>query len=175
LEEIGVEAGKRALIQVLGKYLPKVLMGTEEGVLKSGIASKQDSVKISKDSDASGKASGNSGANVVANPGKTSAYTSAADDGSTRYVGITDNIEARSAAHMSQKGIEIAPIPGLQGISREDARAVEQVLIEYYRLGKDGGPLLNKINSIAASNPSYAASLIRGSELLKSIGYPGFK
>ncbi|ALU88768.1 filamentous hemagglutinin outer membrane protein [Herbaspirillum rubrisubalbicans M1] len=34
LEEIGLEAGKRALIQVLGKYLPKGLMAVEEGILK---------------------------------------------------------------------------------------------------------------------------------------------
>ncbi|MCA8093794.1 hypothetical protein LGM65_23385 [Burkholderia anthina] len=76
---------------------------------------------------------------------------------------------------MSQKGIEIDPIPGLQGIARSDARAVEQVLIEYNGLGKDGGSLLNKINSIATSNPIYANSLLRGMAILKSVEFPGFK
>lgn len=96
-------------------------------------------------------------------------------DGSVQYVGITDNIEARAAAHLAQKGIDIQSIPGPQGISREDARAVEQVLIEYNGLGKNGGSLLNKINSIATTNPIYAGALSRGSDILKSIGYPGFK
>jgi len=112
---------------------------------------------------------------VVPNPGKTAVYSSTAEDGTVQYVGITDNLEARSAAHLSQKGIEIDAIPGLQNISRSDARAVEQVLIEYNGLGKDGDSLINKINSISTANPIYAESLARGAALLKSIGYPGFK
>ncbi len=112
---------------------------------------------------------------VAPNPGNTTVYLSTAEDGTTQYVGITDNIDARSAAHLSQKGIEIDPIPGLQGISRGDARAVEQVLIEYNGLGKNGGSLLNKINSIATTNPVYANSLSRGAAILQSVGYPGFK
>jgi len=46
---------------------------------------------------------------VRPNPGKTLVYVSTAEDGTTQYVGITENIEARSGAHLSQKGIEIAP------------------------------------------------------------------
>ncbi len=119
--------------------------------------------------------------NAVPNPGKTTVYSSTAKDGTVQYVGITDNIEARAAAHMDKKGIEISPIPGLQGISRSDARAVEQVLIEYngfaHKVGANGekGTLLNLINSISTKNPIYAESLSRGAALLKSIGYPGFK
>ncbi|WP_404994343.1 VENN motif pre-toxin domain-containing protein [Cupriavidus pauculus] len=109
-----------------------------------------------------------------ATTGKTTVYTSTAPDGTTQYVGITDNLTARAAAHISQKGIEVDAIPGLQGISRADARAVEQVLIESNGLGKNGGSLMNKINSIAESNPAYAGALIRGAALLKSVGYPGF-
>ncbi|MGF6363255.1 hypothetical protein ABH907_004919 [Pseudomonas frederiksbergensis] len=112
---------------------------------------------------------------VVPNPGKTAVYSSTAEDGTVQYVGITDNLEARSAAHLSQKGIEIDAIPGLQNISRSDARAVEQVLIEYNGLGKDGGSLINKINSISTANPIYGESLARGAALLKAVGYPGFK
>ena len=113
--------------------------------------------------------------NIAPNPGNTTVYTSTSEDGTTQYVGITDNVEARAAAHLSQKGIEIDPIPGLQGISREDARAVEQTLIEYNGLGKNGGSLLNKINSIAPTNPIYSSALARGRALLQSVGYPGFK
>ena len=51
-------------------------------------------------------------------------------------------------------------------MSRFDARAVEQCLIEYYGLGRNGGMLLNKINSIATTNPSYAAAIKRGWELI---------
>jgi filamentous hemagglutinin len=112
---------------------------------------------------------------VVPKPGNTTVYISTSEDGTTQYVGITDDVEARAAAHLSQKGIEIDPIPGLQGISRDDARAVEQVLIEYNGLGKSGGSLLNKINSIARTNPIYAGALTRGRALLQSVGYPGFK
>jgi filamentous hemagglutinin len=68
-------------------------------------------------------------------------------------------------------------IPGLTGLTLSDARAVEQALIEYYGLGgKAGqtGELLNKINSIARSNPIYAQSLKRGIEILHNLGYPGF-
>jgi hypothetical protein len=56
-------------------------------------------------------------------------------------------------------------------LSRSDARAVEQALIEIHGLGKEGGTLLNRINSISKSNPEFAKQLERGYELLKSIGY----
>ena len=115
-----------------------------------------------------------SGARAVAVPGKTSVYISVADDGTVQYVGITDSFAARQAAHQSQKGINIEPIAGLENISRYDARAVEQVLIETYKLGKDGGSLMNIINSIAKTNPKYAAALSRGNALLKAANYPGF-
>ena len=36
-----------------------------------------------------------------------------------------------------------------QGLSKEQARIQEQLLINQYGLGKDGGVLLNKINSIS--------------------------
>jgi hypothetical protein len=39
----------------------------------------------------------------------------------------------------------------MDGLSRTDARAVEQALIVSYGLGKNGGTLLNRINSIALS------------------------
>ena len=57
------------------------------------------------------------------------------------------------------------------GLSRADARAVEQALIETHGLGKNGGTLINKINSISPTNPNYAAQLQRGYELLQKIGY----
>jgi len=56
-------------------------------------------------------------------------------------------------------------------LSELDAHAVEQALIEIHGLGKNGGTLLNRINSIYPLSPAYADQLRRGYELLKSIGY----
>jgi hypothetical protein len=107
---------------------------------------------------------------------KTCVY-SCVINGTTRYVGITDDIAARGSAHMREKEIQIERIDGLQNLSRADARAVEQVLIEYHGLGTQGGTLMNKINSISQINKPtvYEAALIRGRELLKQNNYAGFK
>ena len=107
--------------------------------------------------------------------GKTCVY-SCVIDGITRYVGVTDDVRRRGVEHLREKGIIIQEIPGLSNLSRSDARAVEQTLIEYYGLGKDGGTLINKINSISAvkSPTQYEQELIRGAELLKQHKYPGF-
>ena len=93
--------------------------------------------------------------------------------GDVIYVGITNGFERRAAEHLSSKGIQIEKVRGLQSLSREDARAVEQTLIEFYGLNKNGGTLLNKINSISTRNKKYSAALRRGRELLRQAGYPG--
>jgi hypothetical protein len=85
------------------------------------------------------------------------------------YVGITNNIARRAIEQLAAKGISIIPL--IENLRPEDARAVEQALIEIRKLGKNGGTLLNKINSIAVSNTKYAQSLERGYELLRWIGY----
>jgi filamentous hemagglutinin len=89
------------------------------------------------------------------------------ENGVTRYVGITNNFSRRAAEHLRLRGWRIEPIYGLEHLSREDARAVEQVLIEYYGLWN----LYNRINSIAASNPIYQDAIQRGREILKEIGF----
>ncbi|MDU9413777.1 hypothetical protein [Pseudomonas sp. zfem005] len=55
----------------------------------------------------------------------------------------------RGQAHLREKGIVITKIMGLEGLSSTDARAVEQTLIDFHGLGKDGEMLINKINSIS--------------------------
>ncbi|MDD4991982.1 MAG: DUF6443 domain-containing protein [Paludibacter sp.] len=85
----------------------------------------------------------------------------------TQYVGITGDFARRAAQHADRFIIN----PLIKNISRYDARSVEQALIEIHKLGKNGGTLLNKINSIATSNPIYKQSLERGYQILKSIGY----
>lgn len=100
---------------------------------------------------------------------KTIAYVSKNADGVVKYLGITDDLMRRQAEHLSSKGIGIEPL--MRNLSRSDARAVEQVLIETHGLGKNKGTLINKINSIATSNHSNAQQLKKGLELLESIGY----
>lgn len=109
-----------------------------------------------------------------ASSGENLVYRSVNAAGDVKYVGITKNFDQRAGAHMRQKGIQISDIPGLQNLSRADARAVEQSLIEHHKLQADGGSLVNKINSISKDNPKYEEALVRGAELLKKIGYPGF-
>jgi filamentous hemagglutinin len=82
--------------------------------------------------------------------------------GNVQYVGITNDLERRAAEHLARKGIAIDAIPGLTELSRFDARAVEQVLIKRRGLAN----LLNKINSIATSNPIYPEAIERGLEIL---------
>ncbi|NCB19980.1 MAG: hypothetical protein EOM61_10225, partial [Bacteroidia bacterium] len=111
------------------------------------------------------------GVEVGANAAKTGGnivYHSV-EAGVTQYVGITNNLARRAAEHLGTKGIKIEPL--MQGLTRSDARAVEQALIEIHGLGKNGGTLLNRINSISPTNPTYGSQLQRGYDLLKSIGY----
>ena len=97
--------------------------------------------------------------------GVNSVYVSYTAQKTVQYVGITNNILRRAAEHLASRGIQITEI--LKNMSRFDARAVEQCLIEYYKLGRNGGALINKINSIAVSNPSYSAAIRRGWELIR--------
>lgn len=112
---------------------------------------------------------GVSEAGVVAVNGGDNIVYHTVENGVTQYVGITNDLARRAAEHLRTKGIHIEQL--MQGLSRSDAKAVEQALIEIHGLGKNGGTLINKINSIATSNPSYAAQVRRGGELLESIGY----
>lgn len=102
----------------------------------------------------------------------TDVYQALGKAGETIYVGITTAFDRRAGEHRP-RGLEIRKIRGLSGLNPRDARAAEQALIELHGLAKNGGSLINKINSIAKSNPVYAQYLRRGFELLKSAGYPG--
>ncbi len=108
-------------------------------------------------------------AKVAVREGRNWVYISKNAKDAVDYVGITNNLLRRAAEHLRGKGIIIRGLKG--GLSRADARAVEQALIEIHKLGKNGGSLMNKINSISPSNPIYARSLERGFEILKAIGY----
>lgn len=103
--------------------------------------------------------------------GGTVVYQSVNASGSVQYVGITNNLARRAAEHLRSKGIQVAQVRGLGSLSRIDARAVEQALINVHGLAKNGGTLLNKINSISSANPNYGALVDRGIQLLSKAGY----
>lgn len=105
----------------------------------------------------------------TAKEGGMAVYRSVTPDGYVQYVGITNNFARRQAEHLVRRGIPITTL--MENLSATEAKAVEQALIEIHGLGKNGGALLNKINSIAATNPVYADQLKIGYALLESITY----
>jgi hypothetical protein len=108
--------------------------------------------------------------NNPANSGTTTVYRSINPvTQEVQYVGITDDLARRELEHMRERGFFVDKVIG--GLSRIDARAVEQALIETHGLGKNGGTLLNKINSIAKTNPDLAQLLQKGYDLLKAAEY----
>ena len=96
--------------------------------------------------------------------GRNSVYA-IVKDGETVYVGITNNLLRRAAEH----GEEVTKIAG--ELTRNEARGVKQALIEMHGLTKNGGTLLNKINSIAETNPKYNNAVQFGRQLLQSLGH----
>ncbi len=93
-------------------------------------------------------------AKAVGSTDQYSVYTGMDADGNVKYVGITGrDPEVRFKEHKKSKteraGLEFYPIENLQGLTKEQARIQEQLLINQHGLGKDGGVLLNKINSIS--------------------------
>ena len=100
----------------------------------------------------------------VITTGSNSVYTYA-ENGVTKYVGITNDFARRAGEHLSGRGWVIEPIQGLENLSRFDARAVEQVLIEQNGISN----LYNQINSISVMNPIYQQAIQRGNEILNAI------
>jgi hypothetical protein len=115
---------------------------------------------------------GGAEASAVVNTGKVAVYQSLGANGRVNYVGVTNDLVRRNVQHLRKGGaIQGQAIPGLTNLSRVDARAVEQALISGYGPGKNGGQLLNKINSIRKTRPEYAKLLQRGYDLLKKSDY----
>ena len=90
-------------------------------------------------------------------------------NGSVQYVGITEDFARRAAEHLRSRNMQIQLL--IQGLTRDQARGVEQALIERHGLGASGGTLLNKINSIARTNPSYWQLQRVGKLILQIKGY----
>ncbi|MFH1947127.1 MAG: RHS repeat-associated core domain-containing protein [Candidatus Magasanikbacteria bacterium] len=109
---------------------------------------------------------------AVAKLGKGSAdtyvYRYFDDAGNLIYTGITKSPKLRELAHRygPHKLKDMKVISELGQITRNQARAVEQVLIESRGLGQ----LKNKINSIARDNPIYDVAKEFGENILKKTG-----
>jgi hypothetical protein len=77
--------------------------------------------------------------------------------GTVKYVGITERAPTVRFAEHSNSGtarslLDYRVVEGATNLTRTEARTWEQTLINQYGLGKNGGLLLNKINSIAPKN-----------------------
>lgn len=87
--------------------------------------------------------------------GTHTVYQGVDAEGTVRYVGITGNEpQNRFNQHLNSKGtgkesLIYNPVKEGTGLSKTQARVMEQNLINQYGLQKNGGLLLNKINSIA--------------------------
>jgi hypothetical protein len=88
--------------------------------------------------------------------------------GNVIYTGMTKSFPRRYAEHARRTGIEIVELVG--DLTRDAARGVEQALIDVHKLGKDGGTLTNKINSIATTNLKYKDLTEQGLKILKQLG-----
>jgi hypothetical protein len=82
------------------------------------------------------------------------------EKGKAVYIGITNDLGRRGFEH----GTKLVPV--LLARTRQEARAVEQVLIERYGLRN----LRNQINSISTKNPIYKEAIEIGKRLLREVG-----
>jgi len=95
---------------------------------------------------------------TVAEEGAFSVYQGVDAAGSVRYIGITGRDPAiRFAEHLNATGtgkelLNYLVLDGGNNLSNTGARVWEQTLINQYGLQRNGGLLLNKINSIAPGN-----------------------
>ena len=87
------------------------------------------------------------------------------------YIGITNDFARRQAQH-ARAGRTFMPeqIPGATGLSRGEARAIEQACIAQGGLLPNGGALQNRINSIDPALPYYEAAVEAGLALLLRLG-----
>ncbi len=94
--------------------------------------------------------------------------------GEIKYVGITKRdpqirfTEHKNSGDLNRSNLRYEKMPSAANLSRNDARVIEQAVINNKGLSKNGGPLVNRINSISpakqvaalnsASNSARAAS-----------------
>lgn len=99
----------------------------------------------------------NTAVSSVAKGGSHLVYEGLDAAGKVRYVGITGrDVAVRFGEHLNsgtaRSLLDYRVIDGATGFSKTGARVWEQTLINQYGLQKNGGMLLNKVNSIAPKN-----------------------
>lgn len=98
-------------------------------------------------------------------------YAGRTPTGAGSYVGITNNLAQRTAQHASA-GREFIPeaIKGASGLTRGEARAVEEACIVKGGFRAAGGSLENSIHSMSPKQPYYEPAVTAGEALLKKGG-----
>ncbi|CUR54669.1 hypothetical protein NOCA2210019 [metagenome] len=87
------------------------------------------------------------------------------------YIGITTDFERRLAQHArAGRSFIPVPIPGASGLSRGEARAIEQACIDQGGLMSSNGSLENRINSIDPNHDYFTAAVDFGLARLKEVG-----
>lgn len=120
--------------------------------------------------------SGASDAIVVASAGNPAVGAAAvavyvarsAVTGQIIYVGITSRFAQRAIEHMGRFSID--KVMGLEKLTRPQARAVEQFVIEKLGLQKVGGQLENMINSISPTRANFHSAVEEGRRLWEAAG-----
>lgn len=91
--------------------------------------------------------------------------------GLVTYVGITNDFERRAGEHRGTREIR----PFLDCLTKDEARGIEQHLIDRYGFARNGGTLTNQINSIAMTNKNRMRRMwLGGTALQQRAGYPLF-
>jgi len=88
------------------------------------------------------------------------------------YIGRTSKFISRLVRQFARSGRELNPI--FWDLTLDEARGVEQQLINLYGLETFGGVLTNKINSISPLSKPYEPLMKLGREILHTRGWPGF-
>jgi len=97
-------------------------------------------------------------------------YRGVSKAGETIYIGRTNNFLRRSGEHLRNSGMRIRPVEGLDSVPNSAARGLEQTLIDYFGLSKNGGSLRNQINSIAEQNPNRGQLMDTARQFLTDTG-----
>lgn len=87
------------------------------------------------------------------------------------YIGITKDFERRKKEHAARgRSFIPEPIKGADGLSKGEARAIEETCIVEGGLGAGGGSLQNIRHSISPNDPDYEAAIAWGRAFLKKSG-----
>jgi len=88
-----------------------------------------------------------------------------------RYVGITDDFARRKSQHASnRRKFTPIPMPGASGLTRGEARAIEEACIVLLGMRIHGGDLENQRHSINPKLPYYDDALTYGKKRLRELG-----